>query len=328
MPEYSKSLGCLDAKHYLDNNAAGAYYTIDVGSKVDHEIVLTGGAVGTLVVAPSTTIDESVVKIQASIRTDDVALLQNVLVKTSANDARPPNVDSDSFFALSSPSTATIGSGHCVRYDVTVYLPPNLRKLQIKAKSIAQIKFSDDFVSSPRYLGSMQIELSGRGPTNMLLPTAGLAADNTIVSMRSGYFVGAIDVANSTAVDTNFGDAVTKLDVVTTAYDLPESGSSSDASVAYLTTVTGSGRSDFKYINRMSRPVHSEHTSRGQGDMYLTYEKAGFNGMVQLDARSYTARGVQSDGKLGDAKQERWVGNKDGGDVLKVSTLGWVGLYF
>ena len=62
----------------------------------------------------------------------------------------------------------------------------------------------------------------------------------------------------------------------------------------------------------------------GEGDLRLEYGGAMFNGRVDIEASSFSMRGVR--GGMGDA--ERWVGDKDGGDYLKVKTKGWLGLYF
>ena len=330
MPEFSKSLGCLDAKNYYTGNQ-DIYYSIPVGDKVDHDILINGGAVGTLTIAPSTSSKETYVKHQLTIRSSDASLLKDVLIQTPGGSSKPPSTKSTSYFSLSTSSGAS-QTDACLRFDVTVFIPPTLRTLSIKAHSVTQIKFSDDFSSSPRELGDLHISLSSVAAATMLLPSGDLAADNVVVEMRGGYLVGTLPIANSSHIDTSRGDAITKLTVSPTAYDIPQQheGQEDKLAVAYLSTLTGSGRSDFVYENVRARPIHSEHTSSGMGDMYLTYKKAGYNGFVDLNARSYTAMGLQTSGRPGmpGASGERWAGNKEGGDVLKISSMGWVGLYF
>lgn len=93
---------------------------------------------------------------------------------------------------------------------------------------------------------------------------------------------------------------------------------------ACLTTTAGSGRSNFSYDNGGARRIQIEHNSCGNGDLYLQYLPAEFNGAVHLRASSYTALGLKTDGlpKFGEPV-EGWVNSKDGGDSLTISTQGW-----
>ncbi|KAH8119636.1 hypothetical protein DFH11DRAFT_1566159 [Phellopilus nigrolimitatus] len=324
MPEFSNSLGCLDATHFFQDSTEGTFYTVAVGEDADHSIVVEGGAVGTLVLAPSTAVDEEVVKIRASVRTNEASLLDNIVVHTPDSGTQAPiGTAGTSYFALSSPADAK-SAGACLRYDLTVYVPPNLRTLRITARAVAQVKY--DFGGSPRELHTLHIALAAPSPLNLLLPTGGLAADNTEIVVHGGYVVGTLPVANSTAVDTRApGDAVARLALATTAYRIPDAGA-----VAHVRTVTGAGRADFTVENAAGRRVWGEHVSRGLAgsELRLTYKDARFNGKVELDARSYSMRNVQSDVKAGERNGERWVGDKEGGDFLRVTSTGWVGLYF
>lgn len=331
MPEYSKSLGCLKAPHFFQDSANGALYTIPVGINVDHNIDISGGAVGTLVLAPSTSIGDDAIKVRASVRTDDASLLEHVKVHTPESAPLPPqDGKSSSYFSLITPNEAS-NENSCLRYDVTVYLPPTLRTLRIHTSSVAQVKL--DFDHAPRELHSLDLDLTDRAAANLLLTSSGLIADNVDIKMRGGYLVGALALANSTRVDTLDGDAITKLSVITSGYAIPDPSEDDDdvrGAVAHLATFTGKGRADFEYENRAGRPVRSEHFTYRQGELRLTYEQARFNGRVEVEARSYSMRKVQSDmtARPGDKSVERWVGEKEGGDLLKVGASGWVGIYF
>ena len=75
MPEYSKSLGCLDAKHFFQDNSQGTFYTIaPSNSGVDHEMYIDGGAVGTLTIAPSSTAADTTIKVLARVSSSNASL--------------------------------------------------------------------------------------------------------------------------------------------------------------------------------------------------------------------------------------------------------------
>ncbi|KLO19463.1 hypothetical protein SCHPADRAFT_843310 [Schizopora paradoxa] len=334
MPAYSSSLGCEDASasHWFQGSTDGIYYTIPIGRFAEHEINIKGGAVGTLEIAPSDSIDDSEIKVKTTIRTNEQALLDTVTVGLS--DSREPQ--GKSYYRISTPLDAPSTSS-CMRYDVTVFIPPTLRRLSVYSTSVAQVKFADSFSNSPRELSDLLVTLRSRASKNLLLPNADLASDHTELRSDGGYIVGSVALANETVVDTFRYDTVSNLKVVTTAYRLPSDGGESEAfPPAHLSTRTGHGRSDFEYINAIGRPIDSVHNTAvmSAGDLYLTYKQASFNGPVSFKAKSHTAIGLQGSGfdtaPGGGMPQmgERWAGDKNGGDSLSITSFGWVGLYF
>ena len=157
MPEYSKSLGCLDAKHFFQDNSQGTFYTIaPSNSGVDHEMYIDGGAVGTLTIAPSSTAADTTIKVLARVSSSDASLLSKLHVATPGSSVPKPRViRSDSYFALMSPGKPELVAGTCMRYDLTVYLPPTLRGLTITSISLVHIKSYEDFNTNP--VSSMSI---------------------------------------------------------------------------------------------------------------------------------------------------------------------------
>jgi len=309
MPEYSKSLGCLNAPHFYDDTEL-IYYTLPIG--IDQRVEIQGGAVGTIVLAPSKSADDNTVKVQASLRTNEKSLFESTVLSVHTT------TDGAEVFSLASPVGGSRDDA-CMRFDLTVFVPPNVRSLSLTSHSVTQVKFSEDFGVSPRMMGDLRVTLTSGAEANLLLPSTALTADNTALTMAGGYLVGQAAVANSTRISTADGSAVAKLTLGPSAYH-------STWAPALLTTTTGTGRADFSYENTVQRTITSEHMSLGNGDMYLTYAKAHFNGQVVLSAASYTARGLQ--GMAGPGATERWAGDKNGADTMKVSSKGWVGLYF
>ena len=68
MPEFSTSLGCLDASHFLHPDTPdGAFYTLPVSSvSGGADIVVRGSAPGTLTLVPSTSVQKEHVMVRAN----------------------------------------------------------------------------------------------------------------------------------------------------------------------------------------------------------------------------------------------------------------------
>jgi hypothetical protein len=100
-------------------------------------------------------------------------------------------------------------------------------------------------------------------------------------------------------------------------------------------TVSGAGRTDVRFSSDKGFPhrqIEAHHLASRNADMYLTYKDANFNGLVDLDSKTYSASGLvalkattnSTDGE----EFTHSVGDPKGGDQLFVNTRGWTGLYF
>lgn len=283
-------------------------YTMDVDGDGGFRLRLFGGAVGTLVLAPSlaSDADNTTVALHTSIRTNEKGLLSQVKVEKSRT--------GKSSLGIQTPSSSE-NEDACMRYDLKLYLPPALRHLTIASQSVVQVKFSDEFTPAFSRLETVIIKLSSISSVNMLLPTADLLSENIELSMKGGYLSGSLSISGSTSINTGTGDAITNVKLVTAESSFVESK---------LSTKTGSGQSTFVYENLESKRVQNEHRVFGKGDLRLTYEKARFNGIVDVNAQSYSLSGVRKDLE----SDLRYVGNKEGGDSLKIISDGWVKVNF
>ncbi|KAI0915793.1 hypothetical protein AcV5_003615 [Taiwanofungus camphoratus] len=315
MPQYSSSLGCLKAPHIY--NGAQTTYSVPIGIHgADHSIDITGQAVGTLVIAQGAS-DAADIKYELTLRTDNEALLGSVTMKYPTADEINEGL-SESRVHLSTPGFL---ASSCMRYDMTLYVPPNLKKLHVQAHSVAQIKFDDE---SNIDMDSLFVTMYTLDENNMLLPHSGVHAGELALEMVRGWLVGHVAIVDKTTLTTQRGDAVLNVHVT------PAPSTAEPPDTAVLQTTTGAGRSDIFYINHRGhphRPISSEHLSSRNGDVYLTYKEAEFNGTVDLSAKSFTAKGLQ--GAIHrDGDELPWVGDKNGGDKIVASSRGWMGLYF
>ena len=322
MPKYGSSLGCADAPYIYGDDKVS--YTIPVGSsKPNHALTIKGAAVGTLVIAEAP-VDAIAITLEMTLRTDDRSLL---------NSAEMVVQDSDGVnnFTRATLTTPLVVDPHksCMRYDMTVYVPSTLKTLELSTYSVAQIQFHPDARIA---LDNLIVKMYAMDENNMLLPNTGIKATNMDIDSSRGWIVGDVAIVNSTSIATQKGDCVANLHIHPASpmnQEHPEP--------AYLTTAHGNGRTDFFYEVESAyphRPIVSTHISTRKGDLYLTYKDAEYNGPINLKARSYTARGMQGSaasrpGQGGGESALPWVGNKDGGDKLVISSpKGWVGLYF
>ncbi|OBZ67196.1 hypothetical protein A0H81_12872 [Grifola frondosa] len=282
MPEYSTSLGCSDVPHLYNGSEVSWVVPVSV-NKQDHSINLRGGAVGTLMIAQGAS-DATEIKYEMTLRTDDSSLLNDVILHYPTAEEMEDDAESSRVLF----TTPFITTSACMRYDLTLFVPPNLKKLHVQVHSVTHVKFDTD---SNINLGTLFVTMYGIDKRSMLLPHQGVHADHLALELMSGWLVGDVAIVETTKLTTQRGDAV-----------------------ANVHTTTGAGRTDIFYVNHPGfphRPISSTHRSSKNGDIYLTYQEAEFNGTVELTAKSFTAIGMQ--GAMG---EPRWVGNKDGGDKM------------
>ncbi|KAJ6586817.1 hypothetical protein DFH09DRAFT_235276 [Mycena vulgaris] len=315
MPVYSTSLGCVSAPHVY--TGALTSFNVPIGAQnADHGLDVRGGAVGTITVlegAPSAT----KLKYEVTVRTDDAALLDDLAVVPTADQ------DADVKESRVIISTPRFGEGKCMRYDLRVFVPPNLKKLHVAAHAIAHVQFDPE---SHIQLDDFFVTLFSPSMQNMILPHNNLRSHQMALEVFEGWIVGDASIGTSTKITTQRGQGVMNVRVHPTAAVNPES-----PEVATLRTTSGSGRTDVFYIDHDShvhRPIYSVHMSSKNADMYLTYRDAQYSGLVQLDAASYTATGLQKLAATGDGKWTHWVGDQEGKDEILINSRKWVGLYF
>ncbi|KAI0344554.1 hypothetical protein BDW22DRAFT_1327074, partial [Trametopsis cervina] len=316
MPEFSTSLRCEDASHIY--NPDQPTYTIPVNSRsLSHFLELHGGAVGTLILANGLP-EAADIELDLTLRTNDQSLLEDVTFQHPTQDEVDQRL-TKSYARLTTPMP---GQTSCMRYDMVLRIPPQLRSLDIQSQSIAQVQFAPDVELD---LDSLSITLNATSNRNMLLPTAAVRAKRLTLSMLKGWLVGEASIVHRTVVDTKGGDAVTRLGLFPAPdplYDEP--------SAAVLKTYTGAGRSEFFYVlDRTSseRTISSKHVAPGKGDLHLTYREAAFSGKLQLRAQSHTLTGnLHQPTENPDGSLTAWVGDGDGEDEMSIRTQGWVGL--
>jgi len=331
MPVYSTSLGCNAAPYIY--NSSKTVFRVPMGTlHSDHAVEIYGSAVGTFTIAQGSS-NSTEVEYETTLRADDQSLLQEIFLEYSTVDPEDGHV-TNSRLLISTPHIEP-RSLSCMRYDITMYVPPTLKRLRVAAHTTTHIQFDPD---SNINLDGLLVNLYSMNAKNMILPHEGLLANHMTLELYRGWIVGDVSIVNSTIITTQRGDGISNIRVHPTA---PVDPALPDP--AYLRTTTGAGRTDIFYVNHKEyphRPIRSVHMSSRNADVYLTYRDAEYNGFIILNSHTYTSSGIktiatdqpetndEADGNGGKMKWTHWVGNKDGGDKLFVRSRGWTGLYF
>ncbi|KAF8895724.1 hypothetical protein CPB84DRAFT_1782296 [Gymnopilus junonius] len=318
LPAFGSSLGCLDAPYIY--NKSEVTMSLPLGTlKKDHAFDVRGSGVGTITVLDGDA-DSTEVKYEFTIRSNDENLIDKVALVYP--DINSDNTVSRSQFVIETSQVASPAQKQCTRFDVKMYVPPNLQKLHVASHSPAQVKFAP---GTRAKIAELFVTLFSLDSNNMIVASPDVVADKTTLEVYRGWIVGEASIANELDVTTQRGDGVANLKITPT---LPTDASSPEK--VTLRTTTGAGRSDFTFIGRkeFKRQIESTHTSSKNADMYLTYRQADFNGKINLQSKSYTATGAQRLPMKVDQKWTHFVEDEDGKDTIMINSRGWTGLYF
>ncbi|KAI0071339.1 hypothetical protein K474DRAFT_1669111 [Panus rudis PR-1116 ss-1] len=220
---------------------------------------------------------------------------------------------------LTSP---TLDVGDCVRYDIAMVIPPGLRNLYIHSRSTTQIRFDP---MTEKELAELAVYLTTTDSRNMLLPTQNIRAKSTKYSMAGGWITGSATILDKVVVDTEVGDANTRL------YVQQSLGHSDNAAI--LETLSGNGHTEIFYDKVITpgqsegaqRPIRSIHRA-GHGDMSLIYRDIPFNGKISIHAK-YLERAKDLP-VLRKGSDISWLGRLSGRDEMYIFSSGSVDLYF
>ncbi|KAI0690901.1 hypothetical protein BC835DRAFT_1280069 [Cytidiella melzeri] len=319
MPEFGTSLICQNPS-YVFNPYQKTYYIPFNLSQASHSVQLRGDAFGTFVVTNGAK-DATDIEYDFVLRSSDESMLQSVVFNYPTRD-EVDDGSASSHVLLETPPNI-LDQSSCMRFDIFLRVPPQLKELSIQTSSLSHIKFEPSVEID---LDKLDIAVHAPYGNNLVLPSSSVRAKNLSILIRKGYLVGDVSIVNSTSIDTTYGDAISNL------YVYPSSGTEDDG-VATLSTLTGDGRSEFFYMfdsgSGAHRQIASKHTSKGTGELYLKYEKSEFSGKVEVKAGSSTVYGMHTV-DFHKSFTKGWVGEEDGKDRISATSgrQGWVGLYF
>ena len=226
-----------------------------------------------------------------------------------------------SHFVIESPRPPLLRSGKfCLKYDVTISVPPALKKLRIVPYTDSHIRFAS---GTRLNLDTLYVNVYGKSTNNMIVVSRDIHARKLSLEVHRGWIVGEAPIIEETSISTQRGDGVANIKIFS---------DSNATQKAILQTTTGAGRSDFTYMghsNAPKRQIQSVHLSSRNGDLHLNYHEAKFNGKIQLQSRAYTVVGATSfSASTQDTQWTQFVGSQDGTDEIHVNSRGWTGLYF
>lgn len=322
MPVFSTSLGCEGNNFFYKDSPNGVPYTVPVSEEFhDHSLKLTGSGVGTITVKNAPAGVKDVVYNIVLHGTD------REVIDTSEIEIESPSSGEGTSLLFNTPKIPLSETSRCVRFDLIMSVPSSLEVLKIGARAVSQVKFDADLD-----LKKLSVILFKLDEKNMILPTEKVFADTINFEVFQGWIVGETTISKSTEITTQRSNGVAHLKVHPAK---PEDPLRLDT--ASLRTTTGSGRTDITYIaNPTKRPIDSVHLSQKNGDVYLNYKQARYNGKIAMKSKSYSMTGTLpiaggGDSIGGRADEPEWThtaGDSDGDDRIEVSSRGWTGLYF
>jgi hypothetical protein len=321
MPAFSTSLGCMDAPHLY--NGSQVTFTVPMGTaNKDHFFDARGGAVGTFTLVDGEA-DAQEIKYEMTLRTSDEALLQDIYFQY-------PEHNDDNTIGMSRLIMTTPHSpaGYCVRFDMTIYVPPSLKTIHVASHTTAHVQFAP---GAHLNISDLYVTLFSVDSKNIIVPSEHVTSQRQTLEVYRGWIVGDASIVKRTSITTQRGDGVANVKFHPV---LPSDPSAPEP--ATLRTTTGAGRSHFFYIGQKAfkRSIDATHISSKNADVYLTYTEAEFSGKIEMSSKSFTMTGAERivRGPAPISKDdERWthfVGNVNGDDKISVSSRGWTGLYF
>lgn len=328
MPKFNTTLGCEDASWIWQRKTVT--FSVPVEDAKHHEFNYYGeGRSGTALIITSGDANATEVVYEMTLRSDKQQIADQYFKFTTTEVSGGEQAIQRSVATLSAQNTGGFGAPiGCMRSDVIMRVPPNLKGLKIHARGPVHLQFAH-CTHSDLILDELDVILEATERNNMLLPHASLRARHTTLRAYNGWVVGEVPLVDKVSLLTDFGRAVSNLKVY------PVERKHCMDPTAQLETLTGVGRTDIDYIDNAKeghRPIDASHISQDGGDLYLTYKKAKFNGFIERESRSFTGHNINNaipkPGATGDDAKS-WVGDKQGGDKLTAkSSLGWIGLYF
>ncbi|KAK7472863.1 hypothetical protein VKT23_000971 [Stygiomarasmius scandens] len=321
MPEFSTSLACSDASHVY--NGGETSIKVAVGSeKFNHALDIHGSAIGTIIITEAAA-NATDVEYKMTIKSNDAQLLEQITFQYPSADEDV----ADSRLYISTPRIENPEST-CLRYDITMYIPKNLKKLHVGPHVASQVKFDPHAHID---LNSLYVTLFSLSDHNMILPAENFRANKMALEVYRGWIVGDVSIVNTTSITTQRGDGVANVHVHPTAPLDP-----SEPDPVFLQTTTGAGRTDVFFNTDKAfphRPIRSAHTSSKNADVYLNYGDAEYDGRIQLDSKSFTVTNAHNFAPIqepvnGQPRWTHWVGDQDGEDRMFIKSKGWIGLYF
>ena len=260
---------------------------------------------------------------EMTLRAADPALLQDVHIHYPDNAAGNPR------FMIITPMFNS-SSSDCMRFDITVHVPPRLKKLSIASHAaIMHLQFDE---KSDVVLDNLHVTMFSMNKNNMITANTHVRGKTMNLEVFRGWIVGDVTVLDTTTITTQRGDGIINLRAHPVDHVDPES-----QSPASFRTITGAGRTDVSYITpkTFQRPTHNVHMSSRNADVHLKYNEAKFNGRIKMESTQYSATGLEAFSKPANGTESatasqwtHWRGDKDGGDEIIVKSRGWTGLYF
>lgn len=305
--------GCCQEPSNATNNSR-LLVVVPSGQATDHTFVVQGGSSGHVTLASSP--DPSDTSI-----TYDIFIEGNPESISKFGPVNPGLGPIATDFVINTPTDlnppGSDGPPSCMRFDITMYIPSNLKRLAVNVSTPVQITFSPQGHVA---LDQVSINVSSTHPNCRIDCSESLQARNLTVEMNGGIIHGAISIGDYAQI-INWNGQIQLDTIPNVSSDL------SKPSTATLSTTTANGKVDIRYLRNQAhrkRRIESYHTmgtkvtSVGRFD----YGCSGFNGQLFANTTSYNVTDMSlwgPPGPPGRPPNTRAVlGNQTGDDAIYV----------
>jgi hypothetical protein len=308
--------GCYNEPSSSVLNGSQVLLQVPPGQAGQHTFTLQGGASGHLTLASSPDPNSPVITYDIVIQSNPPSLDKVSFFQPPPGSIVSPSTD----FLIDTPTTMVQTSltdpPACMRFDITMYIPRNLRQLTVRVSTPVQITFSPQ---AHIELDNLSLFMTSPHPKCRIDAFESLQATSLTVEMNTGLVQGLLSITESSEI-TNWNGSI-ELDIIPNP-----SRNFFNASTALLRTTTY-GKVDIRYIRNQAfrrRPIESWHTMGIQATSIgsFDYGCSGFNGLLYSNSTDYNITNAKFwKTKANPSGQNPWpiiIGNKTGEDRVYI----------
>ena len=167
MPAFGASLECKGASYIFDPDKKTHSVAFNA-SQASHTVQLHGDAFGTFIITEGAE-DATDIKYDLVVKTNDESLLSSISFKHPSQDEVDDGRASSQAILETPVNAPTAHNSPCMRFDIVLYVPPQLKHLTISSSSLTHLKFAS---RTDAGINFDDLEVSVRSPhkNNLVLP--------------------------------------------------------------------------------------------------------------------------------------------------------------
>ncbi|CAA7261847.1 unnamed protein product [Cyclocybe aegerita] len=317
-----EQFGCYESTAEVIFNGSQTLYFVPVGNKAEHALTLTGGATGVLTIASAPDLADPQEIIYDVFIRGDRSLLDDIVLEYPP---RGPTTIRCTEFIIDTPDlvdpAGVTNLSPCMYYEITMYIPRGLRKIDIHIDTPVQMKFSPQ---SHIDLDNLHITLTSLHEKTELIAHESLQAGNMSIDTANARILGAFSIDDELRIVNDQGE--TNLDVIpNTSTDLE------NPLPAILSTTTGTGSVSITYLRNQAyrkRTIRSTHIVQGKScEGFFDYRQSTLVGLVSANmsellkgGRTLSSQPANLEGEDASHTWTHFAGDVNGADRVVIQS--------